>query len=200
MYAMIVALFTTHMNNKHQYNTPLTQGLIFRLLAKRSFCTLATAKTVSASIAPQPHVAGVVYAFVDGVLYISTKRTSRKARNLSDNPNVFVCIPVRRMPLGAPPSTIQYASTATILSSRDPLIKQLSDAGKINAITSHHELEMPGGCFVRVEVPRTYLTYGLGMSLKVLARDPLNAGGRFDLPQPPTPDGHIVPTFTAFAG
>jgi hypothetical protein len=124
-----------------------------------------------------------MYAVVEGSFYISTTLASRKARNLLANARVFICVPVRRMPFGPPPSTIQFASTATILSQQDPEIADLGATGSIKAVTSHGEREMAGGCFLKIEPPHTYLTYGLGMSLRQLARDPLNAGGRLTVHQ-----------------
>ena len=58
-----------------------------------TFCTLAT------STGEQPHVVGVLYVAVGGVLYVSTHRTSKKARNVEANPRVAVCIPIRRYPM-----------------------------------------------------------------------------------------------------
>jgi Pyridoxamine 5'-phosphate oxidase len=156
--------------------TRLTLELLTRTVAKRSFCTLATT-----SPAGRPHVAGVMYAYVDGVLYVNTPIASRKGRNLQDNPHVFVCIPVRRMPFGPPPSSVQFASTATMLSNTHPEIQRLAKQGALNTITAHGELELSGSCFVRIERPSVYLTYGLGLSLRALAKDPLNAAGRLAL-------------------
>jgi general stress protein 26 len=138
-------------------------------VTKRSFCTLATS-----SPANQPHVAGVIYAMVDDCMYVSTQRTSRKARNIAANPNVFVCIPIRRAPVG-PPSTVQFAAKAELLTARD--IARLAQAGELKAITSHGELEMADICFVRVTPSERLLTYGLGLPLRQLAKDPLNAAG-----------------------
>jgi general stress protein 26 len=138
-------------------------------MRKRSFCTLATS-----SPAHQPHVAGVIYAMVDDKLYVSTQRTSRKARNIATNPNVFVCIPIRRVPVG-PPSTVQFAAKAELLSARD--VATLAQAGKLKAITSHGELELADICFVRITPSERLLTYGLGLPLRQLAKDPLNAAG-----------------------
>jgi nitroimidazol reductase NimA-like FMN-containing flavoprotein (pyridoxamine 5'-phosphate oxidase superfamily) len=139
-------------------------------IAKRSFAILG-----STSPANQPHAVGVVYAEVDGVLYISTDRTSRKARNVAANPNVFVNIAVRRMPFGAPPSSIQFQATAEILDPNHPHVRELVSKGRLKAITSHGELQLANGCIVRVTPARVIHTYGLGMSLRSLAKDPLNA-------------------------
>ncbi len=139
-------------------------------IAKRSFAILG-----STSSANQPHAVGVVYAEIDGVLYFSTDRTSRKARNIAANPNVFMNIAVRRIPFGAPPSSIQFRATAEVLDPTHPEIQQLVVSGRLKAITSHGELDLPNGCFVRITPARVMHTYGLGMSLRSLAKDPLNA-------------------------
>lgn len=142
-------------------------------IAKRSFATLATT-----SSAQRPHAAGVLYADVDGVLYVSTLRSSRKARNIAANPHVFVSIPVRRVPFGAPPSTIQFAATAELLAVDHPDVARLAAAGRLRAITGHGELELPDGCVLRITPGRTIHTYGLGMSLRALAKNPLDAAAR----------------------
>jgi hypothetical protein len=142
---------------------------VIAAMSKRSFCTLATSSPTN-----QPHVAGVMYAMVDDRLYVSTQQTSRKARNIAANPNVFVCIPIRRAPVG-PPSTVQFAAKAELLTARD--IAPLTQVGKLKAITSHGELEMADICFVRITPSERLLTYGLGLPLRQLAKDPLNAAG-----------------------
>lgn len=148
---------------------------VMNAVARRSFCTLATA-----SAANRPHVAGVLYVAEDNVLYVSTRRGSRKARNIAENPRVFVCIPVRRLPVG-PPSTVQFAATADILMPDDPDLVRLLGTGRLKAITSHGELDLPDGCFLRITPGRTLHTYGLGLPLRRLIRDPLHASGTVEL-------------------
>lgn len=148
---------------------------VVRAVARRSFCTLATASPTN-----RPHVAGVLCVADGTTLYVSTRRTSRKARNIADNPRVFVCIPVRRLPVG-PPSSVQFAATADLLAPTDPDIARLVGAGRLKAITGHGELDLPDGCFIRVTPDGRLHTYGLGLPLRRLIRDPLNAGGRVDL-------------------
>lgn len=147
----------------------------WKAIARRSFCTLATSSATN-----RPHVAGVLYVADDGVLYVSTLRTSRKARNVVANPEVFLCIPVRRLPVG-PPSTVQFAATAEVLATDDSDIVRLAAAGRLKAITGHGELDHPDGCFLRITPAATLHTYGLGLSLRRLISDPLNAGGRVTL-------------------
>ncbi|HEX6416913.1 MAG TPA: pyridoxamine 5'-phosphate oxidase family protein [Acidimicrobiales bacterium] len=148
---------------------------VARAIAKRSFCTLATT-----SPSGRPHAAGILYAVADGALYVSTLRTSRKARNIAENPRVGVVIPVRRLPVG-PPSSVQFQAVAEILGVDDPGVRRLAGAGRLKAITGHGELELPDGCVVRITPPRRVLTYGLGMSLRRLVRDPLDAAGAVEL-------------------
>lgn len=145
------------------------RGIVRKELAKRSFLTLATA-----SAGNRPHVAGVLYAEVDGALYTSTHETSVKARNIGENPRVAVTIPVRRYPIG-PPATIQFQGTAELLSPDHPRISTLIAAGRLKPITSHGELDLPGNCFVRIAPSGRIVTYGLGVSLRQLMREPLNA-------------------------
>ena len=148
---------------------------VLRTIAKRSFCTLATT-----SARQRPHVAGVLYTAQGPTLYVSTDRPSRKARNIAENPRVAVCIPVRRVPVG-PPSTVQFQGVAELLAVDDPHIVPLMEGGSLKKITSHGELDLPDVCFVRITPVGTAHTYGLGMSLLRLMRDPLNAAGTVQL-------------------
>lgn len=159
----------------------MTEDQLRKLIARRSFCTLATT-----SSAGRAHVAGVLYVADGTTLYVNTLRTSRKARNVAANPQVSVCIPVRRLPFG-PPSNIQFAATAELLALDAPELRSLLDAGRLKAITSHGELDLPDGCFVRITPSHRMTTYGLGMPLRHLIRNPLDAGGAVDLGVAPSP-------------
>lgn len=149
-------------------------------LTRRTVAALATV-----SPAGRPHAANVLYAAVTGpdgvpLLYVSTDRASRKARNIAANPHVGVTVPVRRLPVG-PPSAVQFQGTAEILDLDDPELRELAAAGRIAAVTGHGELDRPGACFLRIRPGRRLHTYGLGMSLWSLLRDPLNAAGSVEL-------------------
>ncbi|MGD9701404.1 MAG: pyridoxamine 5'-phosphate oxidase family protein [Acidimicrobiia bacterium] len=142
-----------------------------RALTKRSFATLATV-----SQRGRPHVAGVLYELVDDALFVSTLRSSRKARNIATNPHVAVSIPIRRLPLG-PPSSVHFQATAEILAVDDRRVCDLVASGRLKAITGHGELDLPDGCILRIAAPATINTYGLGMRLLELIRNPLDAAG-----------------------
>lgn len=142
-----------------------------RALARRSVAMLATSSHRGIA-----HVAAVVYALTDDNMYVSTLSTSRKARNVARNPHVGVTVPVRRLPVG-PPSTIQFQTTAELLTTDDPMVLSLAESGRLSTITSHGELDLPTGCVIRIPVPDRLVTYGLGMSVISLIRHPLDASG-----------------------
>jgi Pyridoxamine 5'-phosphate oxidase len=160
-------------HDNHERTSPLvvSPDLVSKAIGRRSFCLLSTV-----SPAGRPHAAGVLYAAVGSTLYASTSLDSRKARNIADNPHVGVVVPIRRLPVG-PPSSVQFQAVAEILALDDPEIVRLHQAGSLKAVTSHGDLEHPGGCFVRITPVGRIHTYGLGMSLLRLLRDPLNAAG-----------------------
>jgi len=144
---------------------------VLQTIDKRSFATLATTSEQG-----WPHAAGVLYALSGDHLYVSTLRSSRKARNIAADPRVAVTVPVRRAPIG-PPSTIIFQTTARVLDLDDPELRAAATSGDLKAVTSHGELELPGGVFLQIALPRKVVTYGLGMSLLSLIREPMNAAG-----------------------
>jgi hypothetical protein len=146
--------------------------LVRKALATRSYAVLATV-----SPAGRPHAAGVLYTTVGDDLWVSTETASRKGRNLLANPHVGVTVPVRRLPVG-PPSTIHFQGRADVVGVDDPEVLRLVGTGDLKAITSHGELEIPDGCFVRITPGRTIHTYALGMSLWSVLRNPLASAGR----------------------
>jgi nitroimidazol reductase NimA-like FMN-containing flavoprotein (pyridoxamine 5'-phosphate oxidase superfamily) len=152
----------------------LSSKQLRRIIAGRFFCTLATA-----SADGKPHVVGMKYKYVDGHLYFCTGVGSKKVRNIRVNPNVAVCIPVARYPL-APPWAVQFQGTAVILSRDDPETVQLLESRKLartpgRAITALGVLEEPDRCFLKVTPARLIHTWGVGVSLFAILRDPTRA-------------------------
>ena len=150
-------------------------AMIRRVIERRSVATLAT---VSSS--GRPHAATVLYQYVDDVLFVSTDRDSRKARNIAAQGFAAVTIAVRRLPIG-PPASIQFQSAAAIVDNDDPDIIDLAAAGRLDKITTHGELQREGGCFLRLPLPTRIVTYALGMSLWQVLRNPLDAAGEVDV-------------------
>jgi len=144
---------------------------VMAAIGRRSFAAVA-----STSPAGHPHAAGVLYELVGSDLFVSTLRSSRKARNVDACGRVGVTIPIRRLPIG-PPSTVQFQARAEVLDIDDPVMAAHVSDGHLRSVTGHGELELPGGCFLRISVPSRLHTYGLGMSLWSLIKDPMGAGG-----------------------
>jgi len=152
--------------------------IIRRAIEKRSFCTLATA-----SAANRPLVTGVLYTTLGNLLYVSSLETSAKVRNIRENKRVAVCIPVRRYPVG-PPFTIQLQGTAAVCAVDEPEIVEQLEAGRLKRISSHGELDHPAACIIRITPGPRVATYGLGVPLRALVRDPLQGSRSLRWPIP----------------
>jgi hypothetical protein len=137
-----------------------------RAVGKRSFCVLATS-----SAANRPHAVGILYAPIGMTLYLLVSEDSVKTRNVRENPNVAVSIPVRQLPLG-PPLAVQFQGTAEVLPVDDPHIVQLRSAGRLKKILTADPTAVRGVCVLRVVPRRRISTYGLGVPLRKLLRDP----------------------------
>lgn len=148
---------------------------IRRAIERRSVATLATVSAVG-----RPHAAIVLYQCVEDALFVSTYRQSRKARNVADLGNAAVTIAVRRLPIG-PPASIQFQAWATVLANDDPEIIRLAEAGRLDRITAHGEMDLEEACFLRLALPTRLVTYALGMSLWRAIRNPLDAAGEVHL-------------------
>jgi general stress protein 26 len=146
-----------------------------KAFAKKSFMTLATS-----SSADRSHAAGVIYAAVDGILYVGTNMRSRKVRNIEANANVAVCIPVRRLPVG-PPATLMFQGTAEALGRDDRALRALLDSGRLKRLTSHGELDDPDNWFIKITPKGKVHTFGLGVPLRALIRHPLETMGSLEL-------------------
>jgi len=149
--------------------------LVERAIQRHSFCALATA-----SADHPPHVTGVLYAAVDRTIYVSTLQSSIKARNIGASGRAAVCIPVRRIPF-APPFCVQFQGRAEILAVDDATVVGVIQTGRLKKITSHGELQHPEACLARITPGRRVATYGLGVPLRELLRDPLSASRSIEL-------------------
>ena len=144
---------------------------VTKALARRSFCVLATASPEG-----EPHAVGVLYAADGTTLYVHTFRDTRKARNVAANPHVAVCVPVRRLPVG-PAMAVQFRGRATIVEHDDPEVVRLIGEGRLKKILVDGALDDPRGCFLRITPGRRVSTYGIGMPVRQVLRDPLSAIG-----------------------
>ena len=151
---------------------PAQTKRITKILRRRSFCVLATT-----SLAGNSHAAGVVFDWADGSLYVHTMRSSRKARNIAANPQVGIVVPARRLPVG-PPFTVQFHATATIVAMNDEAIRRLLADRKLATTSGHGALDESDGCFLRITPISVVHTYGIGVPVLGIIKDPLHAGAR----------------------
>ncbi len=167
------AIVTTD-DSGREFDVARQRALTRKALLRRSFCTLATASSANV-----PHVVGVRYAVIDGALYITMFQDSLKARNIRQNPRVALCIPARKLPL-CPPFAVQFQARAELLANDDPGIVALFEAGHFKRIISAGDFAQPRTCFARIPLPRRVSTYGLGVPLRQIVRDPTSAIRSFD--------------------
>lgn len=147
-------------------------SIIAKALRKKTFATLATVSPKGRS-----HSAGVVYDFVDGALWIHTMRAGRKGRNVAHNRHVGVCVPYRRLPVG-PPYTLHFQGVAALVPLDDPEAVSHYKTGRLDSISGHGAMEMDGACFVRIIPTGTIHSFGPGVPILDLARNPLETGAR----------------------
>jgi general stress protein 26 len=152
-----------------------------RALGRNSYCTLATASRDG-----RPHAVGVLYAFARDRVYIITERNSKKVRDIEANPQVALCVPVRKYPL-APPFSIQFHGSASILDRDDAEIAELLGEGALRKIVGFGVLERPGMCFLKVTPVGKIHTWGIGLSAWQLLRNPVGADRSVELRQAETP-------------
>jgi general stress protein 26 len=148
---------------------------VLRTIARRSFCVLATATPEG-----RPHAVSVLYALVDTTLWVHTFRDTKKARNVAANPVVAVCIPVRRLPLG-PAMAVQFTGRADVVDQDDPEVAPLIESGRLKKILVDGALDDPRGVFLRITPHGRIGTYGIGVPLLRVLRDPTSAIGSVSL-------------------
>ena len=148
---------------------------VLRSIARRSFCVLATSAPGG-----RPHAVSVLYAPVDTTLWVHTFRDTKKARNVAANPEVAVCIPVRRLPLG-PAMVVQFTGRADVVDQDDPAVVPLIESGRLKKILVDGALDDPRGVFLRITPHGRIGTYGIGVPLLRVLRDPTSAVGSVSL-------------------
>ena len=154
---------------------PQLREQVTKALGRRSFCVLATASPEG-----EPHAVSVLYSAVGTTLYVHTLRDTRKARNVAANPRVAVCVPVRRLPVG-PAMAVQFRGRAELVEQDDPGILRLIQDGSLKKIVVGDALEDPRGCFLRITPHGRIGTYGIGVPIRRVLRDPLSAIGSVSL-------------------
>lgn len=138
-----------------------------------------------------PHATGVVYAVsVPGeplALYVTTRTTTRKVRNLRAHSEVAFVVPVPHRFLPAfPPRAIQFLGTATVLAADDEAANRAFESSWFlrRILATERRIVTEGGdlCFIRIRPDGKLFTYGMGMSVFANLRRPRGAIGRVTIP------------------
>jgi uncharacterized protein YhbP (UPF0306 family) len=157
-----------------------------RALRQRTFGTLSTLTDRGT-----PHATGVVYAVSAReeplALYVTTRTTTRKARNISDRREVAFVVPVphRLIPL-FPPRAIQFLATASVVPADDEGANRAFASSWFlrRILSTERRIVSEGGdlCFIRIRPEGRLFTYGMGMSVLDNLRRPRGAIGRVSIP------------------
>jgi hypothetical protein len=160
--------------------------LVERTLRRQTFCALSTVAENG-----HPHATGVVYAVSPRgeplILYVTTRTTTRKVRNIRAHPDVAIVVPVsRRLLPGFPPRAVQFQGTATVVpSEHDGALRAFESSWFLRRIlVTEQRIVAEGGdvCFIRIHPHPTVFTYGIGMSVWDTMRRPRSAIGRERIP------------------
>ena len=157
---------------KANFDANQHRSRIAKTIAKKSFCTIATT-----SPAGRSHSAGVVYVWADGAMWIHASSNSRKARSITSNPHAGICIPFRRMPVG-PPYTIHFQGQAELVAMDAPEAVALLEAGRLKKIAGPGALDMADGSFIKITPAGNAHSFGPGVKMIEIIKDPLTAGAR----------------------
>jgi hypothetical protein len=154
-------------------DTAVSPDTVWRAIENATFAVLGYVTP-----AGKPRTSGVMYAVQDRHLYVSVAADSWKARHIHTGDEVSVTVTVHRggllallMPI--PPATVTFHARATVHSADtvEPgqvpaqLIKRLPPA------TRGH------GCLIELAPVGEFITYGIGVSLRRMAK-PGTARGR----------------------
>jgi len=165
-----------------------------RLVAKRTFCVLATQGLSG------PHVAGVSY-FAQGLdIYIPTSSKTVKARNVRRDPRVAVHIPVPWPLLPAPPRSIQFRGNAEILpiddSEANAALKRASPVMRrvFRRLIENTDTQTWGeNIWIHVRPAGRIETFMVGAPITTVFRDATKAMLHFDVREERTRAGSIAP-------
>jgi len=164
----------------------ITFDEVKQALRHKTFGTLSTLTEQGT-----PHATGVVYAVSDRneplVLYVTTRTTTRKVRNIRAHSDVAFVVPVpRRLVPVVPPRVIQFQGTATVVDAEDAgAVRAFSSSWFLRRIlAAERRIVTEGGdlCFIRIRPEGMVFTYGMGMSVLYNLRRPRAAIGRVSIP------------------
>lgn len=140
----------------------------------------------------QPSSAGVSYGTSlpnhELILYVMTRRHLQKARNITQNPQVSLVVPVRRRLLWfLPPATIQLRGRAEILEASDEGGRAVFESFWLGRriLASYRAMERRGEtriCFLKITPDPVAHSYMVGSNVVSLMRHMEAGAGKVALP------------------
>lgn len=161
---------------------------VLRELQKNHFGVLSTMTKDGHS-----HSTGVFYSLSPSArpleLYIMTRTKLKKARNITNNPNVSFVVPLRRRFLTfVPPPCIEFQGKAEILDWKNQIgatAFKTSFMGRtiVNAYDDMYRQGDTTICFLKITPDPTIFTYGVGVSVWEMRRDMEIGFAKVEIPQ-----------------
>nr|MDO8081146.1 pyridoxamine 5'-phosphate oxidase family protein [Candidatus Freyarchaeota archaeon] len=149
---------------------PFTFAYVEKQLRQKNFGILSTVTTQG-----RPHSVGVVYGIpspeLPFSLYLITRPTLRKAKNIKMNPNVSFVVPFPHYFLRfIPQSCVQFQGTAEILSADDPVALRIFQSSRVFKSSLEHTKMLGDPIFIRIEPDEKIFLWGLRASVLQIIR------------------------------
>ena len=144
---------------------PFTFAYVEKMLHKKNFGVLTT-------ITPEgkPHSVGVVYAVspLDEpfCVYLITRSILKKARNISNNPNVSFVVPFPHYVFRiVPPACIQFQGKAELIPIGNPAAIKLFHTSIVLQRSFRHSLNLGESTFIRIVPDNKIFSFGIGANI-----------------------------------
>lgn len=169
-------------------NAPaLSFDSVVKALRKRDFGVLSTVSGEGV-----PYAAGINYgvsrAGAPFAIYLMTRRHLKKARNISENPNVSLVVPLtRRLLWFLPPPTIHFQGQAEILDWKDEAGTRTFESFFMGRqiLKRYAEANRRGErriCFVRITPSDEVFTYMVGIPVRQVSKRMESGAARVKIP------------------
>lgn len=154
---------------------PFSFEYVDKQLRRKNFGILSTVTPTG-----RAHSAGVAYGVSPPSspfrLYLISRPSLKKPRNIKANPNVSFTVPFPHYILRMiPPSCIEFQGTAEILPINDPVARQVFNSSIVLRRSLEYDLKIGESIFVRIVPAKKIFSWGLGASVLQLLRNPPDA-------------------------
>ncbi len=153
---------------------PFSFAYVEKQLRRKKFGILST-------VTPEgrAHSAGVAYGVSPlgspFCLYLISRPSLKKARNIKTNPNVSFTVPFPHYFLRVvPPACIEFQGKAEILPIINPVARQVYNSAIVLRRSLEHDLKIGESIFIKIVPAKKIFSWGLGANIWQLLRNPPN--------------------------